>query len=155
MSARTAAAYDASMGRAANRVEIDAPIATVWAQITNVEDWPLWAPQMKRLEHLDPGALHLGSRVRVRPKGLPANVWRVTEFEDGRLFTWESSLVPGLRLSGGHELTAKGAGTSTEFWLDAGGPLGVLVGPILRRTVFRRNTRNATEGLKRYIAARP
>ena len=139
------------MARVVNRVEIGAPAPTVWGQITNVEAWPKWAPQMKRLERLDSGPLHLGSRVRVRPKRLPANVWTVTEFEDGRMFTWASSLLPGMRLSGGHELTPDGDLTSTEFWLDASGPLGGLVGPILRRTLFRRNTRNATEGLKRHI----
>ena len=139
------------MGRVANRVEISAPREAVWAAITQVEAWPEWAPQMKHLERIDAGPLRLGSRVRVRPKGLPQNVWRVTEFEDGRLFTWETSLLPGLRLSGGHELTANGDRTIAEFWLDAGGPLGALVGPILRRTTFRRNTRNATEGLKAYV----
>jgi hypothetical protein len=139
------------MARVANRVEISAPTTVVWAQITNVEEWPQWAPQMKRLERIDAGALRLGSRVRVRPKGLPANMWLVTAFDEGRLFTWETSLVPGLRLTGGHELTASGEMTSTEFWLDAGGPLGALVGPILRRTLFKRNTKNATEGLKRHI----
>ncbi|MEP7158684.1 MAG: SRPBCC family protein [Chloroflexota bacterium] len=141
------------MARVANRVEIAAPAPQVWAQITDVEAWPAWAPQMKRLERIDGGPLHLGSRIRVRPNGLPTNVWQVTEFEDGRLFTWETSLVPGLRLTGGHELTPAGDRTSTEFWLDACGPLGALVGPILRRTVFRRNTRNATEGLKRHMEA--
>jgi len=139
------------MTRVANRVEIAAPSPLVWAQITNVEAWPEWAPQMKRLELIDAGPLRLGSRVRVSPKGLPANTWRVTEFEDGRLFTWETTLIPGLRLSGGHELTGNGERTSTEFWLDAGGPLGALVGRILRRTTFRRNTRNATEGLKAHV----
>jgi hypothetical protein len=143
------------MARVAHRVEIAAPAADVWTRITNIESWPHWAPQMKRLERVDAGALRLGSRIRVRPHGLPANVWLVTEFDEGRLFTWEASLLPGLRLSGGHELTPNGDLTSTAFWLDAGGPLGALVGPILRRTVFRRNTRNATEGLKRYIERLP
>jgi hypothetical protein len=127
----------------------------VWAQITNLEAWPQWAPQMKRIERLDAGPLGHGSRIRVRPHGQPANVWRVTEFEEGRLFTWETSLLPGLRLSGGHELTPDGDRTSTEFWLDAGGPLGALFGPILRRTVFRRNTTNATEGLRGYMEQHP
>lgn len=141
------------MVRVANTVTIGAPSRDVWTQITAMEAWPEWAPQMKRLERLDAGPLRVGSRVRVRPKGLLANTWRVTEFEDGRLFTWETSLAPGFRLSGGHELTPVGEATRTEFWLDAAGPLGAVVGPILRRTLFRRNTRNATEGLKRHLEA--
>ena len=141
------------MTRVANTVEIRAPAATVWAVITKVEEWPLWAPQMKRLERLGAARFELGSRVLIRPHGLPSNVWRVTEYEHGRLFTWQTSLVPGLRLMGGHEVAPEGEHTRTEFWLDAGGPLGALAGPILRRTVFRRNTHNATEGLKKHIEA--
>jgi uncharacterized protein YndB with AHSA1/START domain len=133
------------------QVKISAPPAQVWTVITDIEAWPKWAPQMKRLERLEAGPLRLGSRIRVRPKGLPANVWRVTDLEDGRHFTWETSLVPGLRLIGGHELAPIGAGTSAAFWLDAGGPLGVVVGPVLRRTLFKRNTRNATAGLKAFV----
>ena len=52
------------MARAANRVEIGAPAPQVWAAITNVEAWPQWAPQMKRLERLDAAPLRLDSRVR-------------------------------------------------------------------------------------------
>ena len=132
-------------------MRIEAPLAGVWGAVVDVEAWPPWASQFKRLDRLDGGPLTLGSRVRVRPKRLPASIWQVTELTDGRLFTWTTSLLPGLRLTGGHELAAEGTGTTAEFWLDAGGPLGTLLGPLLRRTVFRRNTRNATEGLKRHL----
>ena len=100
-------------------------------------------------DHLAPlGAL--GTRVRVKPHGMPAANWTVTEFESGRLFTWTSALAPGMRVWGGHELRAAGDETDAEFWLDAGGLLGSLLSPVLRRTLFARNTRSATEGLKRH-----
>jgi hypothetical protein len=136
-------------------VLIEAPVAEVWGVLVDIQAWPAWASQFKRLERLDGGSLALGSRVRVRPRRLPPSVWQVTEYVDGRLFTWTTGLLPGLRLTGGHELVANGDATSAEFWLDASGPLGAVLGPLLRRTVFRRNTRNATEGLKRYLEARP
>jgi hypothetical protein len=142
------------MSRVAHRVLIEAPVAKVWGALADVESWPAWASQFRRLERLDGGSLALGSRVRVRPRRLPASVWQVTEYVDGRLFTWTSGLLPGLRLSGGHELAPDGGATSAEFWLDAAGPLSVVLGPLLRRTVFRRNTRNATEGLKQFLEAR-
>ena len=93
----------------------------------------------------------MGSRVRVTPKGMPAAVWQVTEYEEGLSFTWASALLPGVRVTGGHAVAADGNGTTAEFWLEANGTLGRLLTPWLRRTVFSRNTRSAAEGLKRYI----
>jgi hypothetical protein len=90
--------------------------------------------------------------VRVRPKGQLATVWQVTEYEAGRSFTWASDLMPGLRVTGGHALTPGDSFTVAEFWLESSGALGSLLSPLLR-TVFSRNTRSATEGLKRHMEA--
>jgi hypothetical protein len=43
-------------------------------------------------------------------------------------------------------------GANAEFWLEASGLLGTLLGPVLRR-IFSRNTTSATEGLKRFMEA--
>jgi hypothetical protein len=126
----------------------------VWATIVDVERWPAWASQFKRLERLDTGPLGRNSRVRVRPNGMPAAVWHVIDYEEGRSFTWASSLAPGVLITGGHVVTSDGTGTNAEFSLEASGALGTLLNPLLRRTVFSRNTRSATQGLKRYIEER-
>jgi ligand-binding SRPBCC domain-containing protein len=136
------------MSRFVRSIQIRAPSTDVWAALVDVEAWPTWASQFNRLELLDPGPLALGTRVRVKPNGLPAATWTVTEFESGRLFTWVSTLAPGLHLRGGHELRAVDGETDAEFWLEAFGPLGSLFSPVLRRMLFARNTRTATEGLK-------
>jgi hypothetical protein len=93
----------------------------------------------------------MGSTVRCKTTDRQSTSdWTVTEYEDGRSFTWASPLVPGLRVTGGHVVTAKGDGASAEFWLEATGVLGTLLGGALRRR-FSRNTNSAAEGLKRYI----
>jgi hypothetical protein len=142
------------MSRYARSIRIGAPPAAVWEAVADVERWPAWASQFKRLERLDSGPLALGSRVRVSLKGMPGAVWEITDYEEGQSFTWASSLVPGVRLAGGHVVTPDGSGTDAEFWLDASGALGTLLAPLLRRTVFSRNTRSATEGLKGYMERR-
>ncbi|MGZ8475383.1 MAG: SRPBCC family protein, partial [Candidatus Limnocylindria bacterium] len=101
----------------------------------------------------DVGPLAAASRIRVRPKGLPASIWDVIEYDEGRSFTWVSSPMPGLVLSGGHVLATDGDTTTAEFSLEATGPLGKLMNPLLGPTVFSRNTRSATKGLKRHIEA--
>ena len=142
------------MSRYTRSIRIGAPPADVWAAMVDLERWPEWASQFKRLERLGALGMAVGTRVRVRPKRMPGSVWHVTEYEEGRSFTWASRLVRGMRVTGGHELTADGDGTNAEFWLESGGSLGRLFGPVLRRTVFSRNTRSATEGLKIYIERR-
>jgi hypothetical protein len=142
------------MSRFARSIRIAATPPDVWKVLVDVERWPVWASQFRRLERLDSAALALGSRIRVKPKGMLASTWRVTEYDEGRSFTWASSLAPGLLVTGGHVLSAEGDETNAEFWLEAGGVFGSLVAPVLRRTVFSRNTRSATEGLKRYIEGR-
>jgi uncharacterized membrane protein len=123
-----------STSRYARSIRIGAPSANVWAAIVDVEAWPAWASQFRRLERLDASPLALGSRVRVTPKGMPGAVWQVTEYEEGRSFTWASSPLPGVRLIGGHVLAADGNGTKAEFWLEASGVLSTLLTPLLRRT---------------------
>ena len=141
------------MSRYARSIRIGAPPGDVWAAMVDVERWPVWASQFKRLERLDAGPLAAGSRVKVKPKGMPGSVWQVTEYEEGHSFTWASSLAPGILVTGGHTVTANGDDTTAEFWLKAGGPLGRLLGPLLRRTAFSRNTRSATIGLKSHLEA--
>ncbi len=142
------------MSRFTRSIHIDAPAADVWAAMVDVETWPAWAAQFKRLDRLDSGPLALKSRVRVRLKGQLASVWQVTEFEDSRSFTWASNLMPGVRVTGGHVITPHSGGTTAEFWLESGGLLGRLIGPLLRRTIFSRNTRSATTGLKAHMERR-
>lgn len=139
------------MSRYAHKVRIEAPAAEIWAVMLDLESWPEWASQFKRLDRIDPGPLALNTRVRVTPKGNPASTWTITEYEEGRSFTWAASLMPGVRITGGHILMPDGNATTAEFWLEASGALGALLSPILRRLVFSRNTRAATEGLKRRV----
>ena len=53
------------------------------------------------------------------PTGCRRATWTVTEFESGRLFTWASTLAPGLHLRGGHARRAVDGETDAEFWLEA------------------------------------
>jgi hypothetical protein len=85
---------------------------------------------------------------------MPAAVWQVTDYEEGHSFTWASSLMPGMLITGGHVVTSDGSGTDAEFWLEASGTLGKLLSPLLRRTVFSRNTRSATNGLRSHMEGR-
>lgn len=130
-------------------IRINAPPAKVWAAMTDVERWPDWAAQMQSLRRQDAGQFGKGSRVTVTPKMLTGSVWTVTAYDEGTSYTWETTLVPGVRMSGGHVVEAAADGTNATFWLHVAGPIGMILSPVLG-LVFRRNTRLATQGLKSY-----
>lgn len=133
-------------------VIIRASQRAVWDVTVDVERWPAWATYMKRLRRQDSGPFELGSRVKVTPKGMPGTIWAVTEYDPPRSFTWVTRLAPGLGLIGGHIIEAHGDESRATFSLQTNGPLGAALSPLLG-ILFRRNTRLATEGLKRYCEA--
>lgn len=117
-----------------------------------VERWPQWATHMQSLVRLDPGPLRIGSRGRVKPRGMPGAIWVVTEFADLKLFTWTTQ-APGIQLIGGHRIEHHNGGTRATLLLESRGWLAAILWPVLQ-VIFQRNTRVATQGLKTYCEAK-
>lgn len=135
-------------------VQIDAPPERVWEVLLDVERWPEFAAQFQRIVRSDDGPLAMGKKARVTPKGLRRSEWVVTEFTDGRSFTWESDALPGFHLAGGHMIEPDGAGTRATMSLRSSGPVALLMTPAAA-LIFRGNTRLACEGLKARCEGRP
>jgi len=127
-------------------VVIDASPGIVWTVYSDVERWPDWTPVMQKIERLEAGPLALGSTARIEAKGGPPSVWTVTEFTDGRSFTWESS-ARGVKLVAWHLIEADAGGSKVRLGVQMGGLMATLLGPFLR-SVARRNVRAEAEGLK-------
>jgi uncharacterized membrane protein len=109
-------------------VNIDAPPDKVFAVLCDVERWPEWTPTVTSAQRLDKGAFAVGSSARVcQPKLRPA-VWKVTELEDERNFTWVTSTL-GLRMRAAHRLEACGAGSRVELSFEISG----LIAPVVSR----------------------
>jgi hypothetical protein len=129
-------------------VDIAAPSAVVWAVMVDVVCWREWTASITSIELLDAGAFGVGSRARVRQPRLPTALWRVTEFEPGRSFTWESRTV-GARTVGSHRVVANASGGSTAtLAVHAGGFLVPLVRPFVEG-VSERYVAMEAQGLKR------
>ena len=65
--------------------------------------------------------------------------WEVTEWEEGRSFTWVSRR-PGIRTTGTHQVNAHDAGTRIELAIKWTGP-----GAWLIRALFGRMTQRYTD----------
>ncbi len=127
-------------------IDIQAPPDRVWAIMLDVERWHEWTPSITRIERLDGGPFDIGSRARVKqPRALPA-IWRVTALEPGQSFTWVTER-PGVHAAGVHAVEASGNGCRATLAVVFGGPLGKLVGRLLKG-MTERYLRMEAEGLK-------
>ncbi|OIV39063.1 hypothetical protein BIV57_02210 [Mangrovactinospora gilvigrisea] len=122
-------------------VEIDAPAATVWRVLTQVEHAPEWTPSMRSVRREDADApLAVGSSARVKQPRLPAAVWRVTELDEGHAFTWESR-AGGVVTVAGHEISAKepAGPVVVRLTIRQSGPLAgaarLFYGPMIQRYI--------------------
>jgi uncharacterized membrane protein len=128
-------------------VNIDAPPEKVFAVLCDVERWPEWTSTMTSVQRMESGPFAVGSSARVRqPRLLPA-VWRVTEFEDKRNFTW-TTRAPGLCMSALHSIEPHGAGSRVALSLELTG----LIAPVVSRLfggLMERYITTESQGLKK------
>src|SRR5687768_9829723 len=127
-------------------IQIDAPPAVVWEVFADVEQWPRWTASVTSLEALDHAGLEVGRRFRIKQPRLPRLTWVVTSVQAGSSWTW-ASRTPGNTTEATHWVEPLDGGTRTlvRQRIDQGGPGGVLVGALMRRTT-RRYLRLEAEG---------
>ena len=113
-------------------VDIAALPDRVWAVMIDIDHWPEWTPTVTRIERLDPGPLTVGSRARIRQPKLPTAVWQVSEFVEGRSFTWVSR-SPGVRVTAEHGVEPTAGGTRARLSVEFSGVLAPLVARLTRR----------------------
>ncbi|MDG4820455.1 SRPBCC family protein [Asanoa sp. WMMD1127] len=113
--------------------EARADLASTWAALRDVTDWPRWTRSMTSVERLDDGPLRLGSRARVKQPGMQPLVWEVTTFADEAEFSWTNH-SPGVRTIGRHLISpTAGGGTTITLELAQTGPLAGLLGLLFGR----------------------
>jgi len=127
-------------------IEIDADPAIVWKVSTDIDRWPEWTPTVRSARRLEQTPFGQGSTAKLKQPGMPPAVWRVTRWEPGRSFTWETG-VPGLRLAATPRLEPGGECTINSLTLEASGLLAFVLSPVLRRSASRALSRE-NEGLK-------
>lgn len=118
-------------------IEIDAPPAIVWDVFADVVRWPEWTASVTKIVPLDGAGIEPGKRFEITQPRLPKVVWQVTEVDHGTSWTWRQH-SPGATTSASHRLTAIGDGrTLVEQRIDQRGPIGVVVGALVRRLTRR------------------
>jgi len=128
-------------------IEIDAPATVVWDVFSDVERWPEWTASVTTLTALDGPGLEVGKRFEIKQPRLPKLVWEVTELTPGTSWTWVQRSPGGCTVAR-HEVIAESeARTQVRQQLDQRGPIGALVG-LLMRGMTRRYLELEAAGLK-------
>jgi Polyketide cyclase / dehydrase and lipid transport len=128
-------------------VEIYAPASVVWDVFTDVERWPEWTDSVTRLVALDGPGLEVGKRFEIKQPRMPKLVWQVTEVTPGAGWTWVQR-SPGGLTSARHEVIPESAGrTRVLQQIDQRGPIGAVVG-VLMRGMTKRYLELEAAGLK-------
>ncbi len=128
-------------------VAIDAPADVVWRTFADVERWPEWTASVTRIVAVDGPGIEVGKRFEIKQPRLPKLVWEVTEVRPGRGWTWVQRSPGGTTLAT-HEVIAQGpARTLVRQGIDQRGPVGTLVGALMRGTT-RRYLEMEADGLK-------
>ena len=116
---------------------IDAPAKVVWDVFSDVERWPDWTASVTRLVALDGPGLDVGKRFEIKQPRMPKLVWEVTEVTPGQSWTWVQRSPGGLTVAR-HDVIAESDGsTRVRQSIDQRGPIGLLVGLLMRRMTKR------------------
>jgi uncharacterized protein YndB with AHSA1/START domain len=68
--------------------EIEAPAATLWALLVDLDAWPQWGPSVRRAS-VEGGVLAAGARGKVETAVGATLDFEVTRFEPGRRWAWK------------------------------------------------------------------
>lgn len=109
----------------------DLPVdaAVVWELLVDTEQWPRWGPSVTTVDlhgaHLGPGATG-----RVRTALGPWLPFEITEFDDGRTWSWRVAGVPATS----HTVEPRVDGCRVTFGVPvAAAPYALVCGEALRR----------------------
>jgi ligand-binding SRPBCC domain-containing protein len=123
--------------RTDNSIEIDASPQFVWDVFVAVERWPEWTASVKRIVPLDGAGVEVGRRFEIKQPRLPNLTWKVTEVDPGVSWTW-CQQSPGATTCASHQVVAHGTErTLVRQRIHQRGPVGVMVGALMRRLTKR------------------
>lgn len=130
------------------QIPISAPVDVCWLVMSDVERWHEWTPSISRIEVMDGKALRQGAKVRIIQPKIKSYEWTVTEWEEGRSFTWESASW-GLQLLASHTLIPQADGRClADLRLSFRGPIAGFI-TVLGGKLTREYMQMEADGLKK------
>lgn len=127
-------------------IKVDAPPEIVWDVFSDVERWVVWTESIEGIEALDGSGIEVGRRFAIKQPRLPKLVWEVTAVNPGVSWTWRQRSFGGTTVAS-HEVLPRGNRTLVRQSIDQRGPVGLVVGMLMRK-MTRRYLELEAHGLK-------
>ena len=127
-------------------IDISAPPSRVFEVMSDLDKWPEWTRSVASVKRLGDKPFAPGTKVLVRQPGLPPAVWKISEIEQGKSFTWVSS-GPGIHVVARHSAAAAPGGSRVTLYLEYKGLMGQLFARLTEKITERYMNYEAT-GLK-------
>lgn len=106
---------------------IPASAEAAWEVLADIAAWSDWLPTVTAVAHVEGTPTSgVGASYAVEQPRLAKAVWTVTSWTPGSGFVWESRL-PGVRVSGSHQVRPTTDGTIVDLGITWSGPLAGLV----------------------------
>jgi uncharacterized membrane protein len=118
-------------------VAIDAPAELVWEVFVDVEHWSDWTASIERIVALDGAAIAVGRRYEIKQPRMPTLVWEVTAVDPGTAWTWRQRSPAGTTFASHEVVPLAPDRTLVRQRIDQRGPIGVVVGVLMRRLTRR------------------
>ena len=108
----------------------------MWAVLEDVAQYPSWAPTFERVELPAGTTLAEGLPVKLWVRGAPTSTWRVTAFEPGRRFAWDTR-ARGVYTVADHVIVPSGDGTQLTLSVEMTGLMAKLFASRIRNVATR------------------
>jgi len=116
-------------------VVINRPQSQVWGVLSVLEEWPQWTPTMTSVRLLSGEGV--GAVYDVRQPGLPKSKLTVTEWIDGKSFTWAASEKPSSTVAIHALESVDESHTEVTLIISMTGPMVALVWMLWGRKIRR------------------
>lgn len=125
------------------RFTVAAPIDEAWRELAAVEDWPSWAPHIRRVKVEPAGPLGPQSTGRLKLRGGLRSAFRMTDWDPPRRWTWIGPLA-WLKVHYDHQFEPDPDGGTTLTWTVALSGFGASA---IRRPFSRTYGRNVDRAI--------
>lgn len=106
----------------------------IWRVWMAVEEWPDWTDTILSIKKLSPGALTINSQVVIAQPKLTKAVWKITEFEPEKHFTWSKNNL-FLKIDAVHALKATPEGCFVSLSIRFSGFFAVFINQKTRNLI--------------------
>jgi uncharacterized membrane protein len=127
-------------------IDVAAKPERVWEVMSDLDRWPEWTRSVSSVKRLGDKPFVIGTKVFIRQPKLPPAVWKISEVETGRSFTWTSS-APGIHVTATHSAVPAPSGSRVTLYLEYRGFVGELFARLTER-ITERYMNYEAEGLK-------